>query len=168
MKAHKWFSGFFPVLLYALPDAAMCAETEPRIEDGSIVSIEYTLTADDGTEIDSNANGKPIVYTQGIGELLPAVEQALAGAVAGERRQFTLPPEKAFGEVVQDYVQEIDLDRLPKDARQAGAALVISNDKGQEQMIRVKEIKGDKAVIDFNHPLAGKTLHFDIKVLSIK
>ena len=168
MKAHNWFSGFFPVLLYVLPAAPLCAETEPRIHDGSIVSIEYTLTADDGAEIDTNSNGKPMVYTQGKGELLPAVEQALAGAKEGESRQFTLAPDQAFGEVITDYVQEVDINKLPEDARRAGAALVISNDKGQEQMIRVKEIKSDKAVIDFNHPLAGKTLHFDIKVISIK
>lgn len=168
MKAHTWLSGVFPVVLYALPATALCADTEPRIHDGSIVTIEYTLSDDDGTEVDSNVNGKPMVYTQGNGELLPAVEQALDGAVAGERRQFILPPEKAFGEVMADYVQEVDINKLPEDARRAGAALIISNDKGQEQMIRVKEIKGNKAVIDFNHPLAGKTLHFDIKVISIK
>jgi len=168
MKVHTWLSGSLPVVLCALPATALCADTEPRIHDGSVVTIEYTLTEENGTEVDSNVNGKPIVYTQGNGELLPAVEKALEGAVAGERRKFILPPGKAFGDVVADYVQEVDIDKLPEDARRAGAALIISNDKGQEQMIRVKEIKGDKAVIDFNHPLAGKTLHFDIKVLSIK
>ena len=161
------YAALFQLLPALCLSPAVYAQTPAAVHAGSTVTIEYTLTTADGTQVDGTPPGQPLVYTQGNGELLPAVEQALAGAHAGERRRFTLAPEQAYGPVVPDYVQEIDLQRLPPDARQPGASLVISNASGEQHSIRVKAIHDGKAVIDFNHPLAGQTLHFDIHVLSV-
>lgn len=165
MNLRYTMPGLFLIQLFLA--AAAFGETEQVIREGSVVTMEYTLSLEDGSVVDASPDGEPVQYTQGQGDLLPAVEQALAGAAPGDTREFTLPPEQAFGSVREDAVMEIDLERLPEDARQVGAALVISNDQGQQHMIRVTEINGDKAVIDFNHPLAGKTVHFKIQILSI-
>lgn len=167
MKTARRLPGMvlIPVLFTA---GVYAAEPVPAIREGSVVTIVYSMTLPDGTVVKSAQEGNPLVYNQGRGELLPAVEEKLAGARAGEVREFTLPPEQAFGEVRNDALIEVALDKLPEDARREGAALVISNQQGQEHVIRVKEIKGDKAVLDLNHPLAGKTIHFKIRILSIR
>jgi len=155
----------FPVLFSA---GVYAAEPEPVVKEGSVVTIVYSMSLPDGTVVKSAQEGNPLVYNQGQGEVLPGVEEKLAGAHAGEVREFTLPPEKAFGKIRKDAVIEVDLDKLPEDARREGSALVISNRQGQEHVIRVKEIKGNKAVLDLNNPLAGKTIHFRIRILSIR
>jgi FKBP-type peptidyl-prolyl cis-trans isomerase 2 len=151
-------------------------ETEPEpikerlaIEDGFRVSLEYALSLDGGDVIDSNlAGGDPLVYTQGGGQLLPALERALAGMRGGERKKIAIPPEDAFGSVKPELVQEVDAKLIPVEARTPGFELVSTNPQGQRQMVKVREVKGDRVVLDYNHPLAGETLHYDVRVIGIK
>lgn len=138
------------------------------IEDGRKVSLEYTLTLDDGTQADSNVGGEPLVYQQGAEQILPALEDELAGMAVNESKQVTLPPEKGYGEVNPELRQSVDADVIPEEARHAGAQLVSEDREGHRRLIRVHEVKDDKIVLDLNHPLAGQTLHFDVKVLAIE
>ncbi len=156
------------LLLFTLAVTDISGEPQAIVADGRTVSIVYTMTLDDGTEVDSNVDGKPLAYEHGNSDFPPAVESSLEGAGPGEVREFTLPPEQAFGKVMPEAVREIELARLPEDARREGAALVISNSQGREHMIRVREINGDTAVIDFNHPLAGKAIHFKVRILAVQ
>lgn len=138
------------------------------IKDGVTVSIEYTLKLDDGTTVDTNVEGDPLTFVQGSGQILPALEEQLDGLDVNESKQVTLPPEKAYGDVKKDAFQTIPLERIPEDARQVDARLVAQDDKGNKLQLRVHEINGDQAVLNLNHPLAGKTLHFDVKVLAVQ
>lgn len=143
-------------------------EDAPVIQDGSTVSIEYTLTLDDGSTADSNAGGEPLVYVQGEQQILPALEAKLLGMKAEETREVTLTPEEGYGPVHEEALQTVPLDIIPEEARNVGARLVGQGPQGQPLHAVVKEINEDTAVVDLNHPLAGEKLHFSIKVVSIK
>lgn len=152
---------FFGAPLQAQEDA-------PVIQDGSTVSIEYTLKLDDGSTADSNAGGEPLVYVQGEQQILPALEAKLLGMKVEETREVTLMPEEGYGPVHEEALQTVPLDIIPEEARNVGARLVGQGPQGQPLHAVVKEINEDTAIVDLNHPLAGEKLHFSIKVVSIK
>ena len=143
-------------------------EQETTISDGNQVGIEYTLKLEDGTVAYSNVGGEPLVYTQGQGQILPALEKALLGLQVGDTKTVELESSEAYGPVDPDAYQSVPKEQVPEDARKPGAILGISRQDGRQRQVRVQEVREDQVVIDFNHPLAGKDLTFDVKVLSIK
>lgn len=143
-------------------------EEVPVIKDGSTVSIEYTLKLDDGSTADTNVGGEPLTYVHGEQQILPALEAQLAGMKPEETREVTLSAEEGYGPVREEGFQEVPLEMIPEDARQAGSRLVGQNQQGQPIHAQVKEVRDETAVLDLNHPLAGQNLHFDVKVLEIK
>ena len=138
------------------------------IEDGNSVSIEYTLKLDDGSTVDSNVDGDPLTYTQGSNQILPALEEALLGLEVGDSKQVDLTAEQGYGPIDPRGYQEVEADRVPEDARTVGTMLMASTPDGQQQPIRVHEVRDDMIVLDFNHPLAGEALHFDVKILDVE
>lgn len=136
------------------------------IENGQKISLEYTVFLEDGTQIDSNTGEKPLVFVMGAKQVFPALENSLLGLKIGDVKQITLKPEDAYGHIVKDAFREVALDSLPESFRKVGAVLGIQDPQGGVYPIRVHEIKDQKAVLDFNHPLAGKTLRFDIKIIN--
>ena len=140
---------------------------EDTIASGKQVSIEYTLTLDDGTVVDTNVDQSPLVYEQGSGTILPALENALLGMQVDDTCQVTLSPGEGYGELNPEALITVEAGRVPEDARRPGVMLEAQDPSGQRQRIRVAEVRDDEVVLDFNHPLAGKTLNFDVKVLAI-
>lgn len=138
------------------------------IEEGSAVSIEYTLTLDDGETADTNVGGEALVYSQGQQEILPALEEALIGLEVGDTKKVVLTAEEGYGLVDPDGFQDVEPDLVPEDAQTVGTMLVASDPEGNQQPIRVHEVGEDKIVLDFNHPLAGQALNFDIKITGIE
>lgn len=132
------------------------------------VAIEYTVRLDDGKKVDTNVGGEPLVYEQGADQILPALEKELTGLKAGETTQVTLEPAQAYGEVRLDAFQKVDKKMVPEDACHVGAVLAAQDERGNRRQVRVHEVKDDSVVVDLNHPLAGKTLTFDVKVLEIR
>jgi FKBP-type peptidyl-prolyl cis-trans isomerase 2 len=161
-----------PALFAALviSSSALHAEETKVITEGSKVSLEYTLALDSGETVDSNAGDEqdPLVYTQGNNEIIPGLESELNGMAVGDEKKVTLEPEEAYGPVNPDAFQEVPLEQLPEDARQEGQLLIMQDQQGNKQQIRVSEIREETALLDLNHPLAGKTLHFDVKVLDVQ
>lgn len=153
----------------ALPSAAAAAEeAKPAsVAPGRQVSVEYTLTLDDGTTADTNVGGDPLVFQQGAHEILPALEEALDGMKVSESRKVTLPPEKGYGAVNPQLVQEVDLQLVPEDGRVPGAQLAAEDENGNRHYAVVREVRESKVLVDMNHPLAGRTLVFDVKILAI-
>lgn len=135
------------------------------IGEGTTVGFEYTLTLTDGTVVESNVGGEAVTYVQGGGQILPALESALTGLAVDDTKQVTLEPADAYGEVNPEAFQEIPIDQIPEDARVVGAVL---GAQGYEGPIRVHEIREETVVLDFNNPLAGRTLTFDIRILSLE
>ena len=112
--------------------------------------------------------GEPLIYVQGSHAIIPGLEKAMEGMKAGENRQITVKPEEGYGKVEAEALVEVDKKQVPPDAQKGGAQLQGQNEQGQVFTARVLEVKDEKILLDFNHPLAGKTLYFDIKVLSVK
>ncbi len=138
------------------------------IEKGKQVSIEYRLRLDDGTEVSSNVGKEPYTYVQGTLQIVPGVERELEGMNAGEDKSFVVEPEEGFGERSEEAFQEVNKSVVPKESRRVDAQLEGQDEQGGVFVARVAELKDDTVVLDLNHPLAGETLHFDVKVLDVK
>jgi FKBP-type peptidyl-prolyl cis-trans isomerase 2 len=137
------------------------------IEKGKQVAIEYSVFSDDNTQIDTNIGKDPLVFLFGSHQILPALEEALRGLEVGDSREVTLNPDKAYGNINPQAYKKVEAKLIPEDLRFEGALLVVSDEQFGEMLIRVDSLDGEQVVLDFNHPLAGKTLKFDVKVLDI-
>ncbi len=137
------------------------------IENGKQVAIEYSVFSDDNTQIDSNVGKDPLIFLFGSHQILPALEEALRGLDVGDNKEITLEPQHAYGEVNPHAFKKVAANMIPEDLRFEGALLVVADEQFGEMLIRVVSIEGEEVVLDFNHPLAGKTLKFDVKVLDI-
>jgi len=153
----------------AIATSASWAQEEEKtvIENGKSVSVEYTLKLDDGTTVDTNIGEDPLTYTHGNNEILPALEEALLGQAVGDTKTVQLSADEGYGTINPEAYQEVPLDTVPEDARNVGTMLVATSPEGEQQPIRVHEIKEETIVLDFNHPLAGQALSFDVTILAI-
>ena len=138
------------------------------IKSGSRVSLEYTLTLDDGTVADTNVGENPLVYQHGGGQILPALEAQLEGLEADATKEIKISAVEGYGPVHSELFQTIKPELLPEEARQVGTRLISEDENGQKKHLRVHEVHADKVVLDFNHELAGQDLSFDVKVLGIE
>ena len=136
------------------------------IKHGQKISLEYTVFLEDGTQVDTNVGEDPLVFVLGSHQVFPALEQALLGLKIGDIKQITLKPEDAYGHVVKDAYREVALETIPSAYRKEGAVLGLQDPAGGVYPIRVHQIKDKKVVLDFNHPLAGKSLRFDVRVVA--
>ena len=142
------------------------AASGPVVAKGKKVDIEYTLTLDDGSTVQSNVGGPPLSFVAGEGQIIPGLEAALEGKAVRDRVKVKISPEEAYGLTDPQKTQEVPLDKIPEDARKVGTLLSAQGDGGP-MSVRVAEVRPDVVVLDFNHPLAGKALTFDVLVLSI-
>lgn len=139
-----------------------------KISEGSKVSIEYTLKLDDDSVVDSNVGQDPLVFVPGNNQLIPGFEEKVQGLKEGDTHEFSLPPEEAYGPVKPDAFVEIPKEEIPEEARQVDQVLQARDQKGQSFPARVAAVEEEKVVLDLNHPLAGKVLHFAVRVLSVE
>jgi FKBP-type peptidyl-prolyl cis-trans isomerase 2 len=143
-------------------------EADAVIEAGSTVGIEYTLKLEDGTQVDSNVGSEALSFEQGSGQIIPGLDKELIGMHVGEAKNVTVSPDEGYGPVDPAAFTEVPVGELPEEAREPGTALMARDAEGRVQRLRVDKIEGDMATLDLNHPLAGKTLIFDVKVLEIR
>ena len=139
------------------------------VQRDSAVLVHFTLKLEDGSTAESTrANGKPALFRLGDGSLSAALEQALLGLKAGETREFTLAPEEAFGGVSPDLIQYFSRrDFIDAGEPEVGAIMLFTGMGGSEMPGVIREVSGDSITVDFNHPLAGHRVQFDIEVLEI-
>jgi FKBP-type peptidyl-prolyl cis-trans isomerase SlyD len=138
------------------------------ISAGKEVSIEYTLKLDDDSLVASNVGRDPLVYVHGSNQIISGLENALAGMEIGETKKITLPPDESYGLVDMEAFREVEKRQIPAEALQVGVQLQGREGDGEVVHARIAEIKENSVVLDFNHPLAGKTLCFEVKVLNIQ
>ncbi len=138
------------------------------IQEGSFVSIEYTLTDDTGKVIDTNVGKDPLTYIQGAGQIVKGLEQELNGLKVGDQKKVSVKPEDGYGALHEKAFQEIAREKIPIEAQKAGTMLMTKGPDGRGVPIRVHEVREKTVVVDFNHPLAGKTLNFEVKIKDIK
>jgi len=138
------------------------------VSSGKEVSVEYTLRLEDKSVVDTNVGGEPLTYTQGAQQIISGLESEVEGMAVGELKAVTVPPERGYGVVDAAAFHEVDNKHVPEGARVVGAKLQGRDANGQSVYARVAQVKEDSVVLDYNHPLAGKTLYFEVKVLEIK
>jgi FKBP-type peptidyl-prolyl cis-trans isomerase SlyD len=139
-----------------------------EIREGSVVTIEYTLTDSTGNLIDSTSGKEPLTYIHGAGQIVPGLERELNGLKAGDERKVQVRPEEGYGLPDEKAFQELPKQKVPPEAHIAGAMLMTKTPDGRMMPVRVHKVTANTVVIDFNHPLAGKTLNFDVKIKDIK
>ena len=159
--------------LVALTASATFAQTPAAstgaVQNGSTVSLEYTLKDDGGQVLDSNKGGDPLVFVQGQRQIISGLERELVGMRAGEEKKVKVEPDDGgYGPVVPGAQQEVPKDAIPKEGLKVGTQLTARSGSGEARPVTVKEIKDTTVVLDFNHPLAGKTLHFDVVVAEVR
>jgi FKBP-type peptidyl-prolyl cis-trans isomerase SlyD len=138
------------------------------VKEGATVSLEYTLTGEDGKLIESNKGKEPLRYVDGKSQIIPGLEKALEGMKPGAEKKVTVTPEDAYGPVDPNAYREVPKETVPQDSLKEGMTLFAKNTEGEMFPVRVKEVKDKTVVIDMNHPLAGKTLVFDVKILDVQ
>ena len=132
------------------------------------VALDYTLTVE-GVVVDSTAERGPLRYIHGQGQLFPALERQLEGLHVGDERNIVVAPKDAYGMVDPKAFQEVPKSRMPKDLPlEVGTQLQATSQDGRVILVTVSEAKKDAVVLNFNHPLAGKELHFKVKILDIQ
>ncbi len=138
------------------------------IKEGKKVSFDYTLTVD-GQVVDSSKEAEPLNYVHGRGEIIPGLALELEGLKAGDEKTIEVGPEGAYGQKNKEAFKEIAKDSLPQGLEpEADMMLQMQTPQGQAVPVRVSEVKDDLILLDLNHPLAGKTLIFDVKVTSVE
>jgi FKBP-type peptidyl-prolyl cis-trans isomerase 2 len=133
-----------------------------------LVSFDYTLKGTDGKLIESSKGKEPLKYVHGQRMMIPGLEKELTGMKVGGEKHVTIKPEDAYGPVNPQAFQEIPKEKIPVNGLKLGAILAAKSPDGQVIPMRVHEIKETTVVMDMNHPMAGKTLVFDVKVVDIQ
>ena len=141
------------------------------IEPNKHVVLEYELRADGGELLDASEGegGEPIQYVHGYGMLVPGLEAALVGLRIGDERDIVVPAEAGYGEYDDELVLEIERSEFPDPTKVAvGDEFVAESPEGEEIPMTVVEVKDDAVVVDANHPLAGVTLRYSVKVRDVR
>jgi FKBP-type peptidyl-prolyl cis-trans isomerase 2 len=139
------------------------------VKKGDKIKVEYEGKLEDGTVFDSSENhGEPLEFEIGNEQMLPAFEEQILGMELNEEKEFTLEPKKAYGEYDGSLQETVPKSELPDNQElEAGMLIIISVGEDMQIPAKIKEVKEDSVTIDLNHPLAGKTLNFRIKVVEI-
>ena len=140
-----------------------------KIEKNKVVSIHYTGTLEDGTVFDSSEGKEPLEFIYGIGQIIPGLEEGIEGLKVGDKKKIeNIAPDKAYGPKLDEAMQEVPKTQLPEDLDvQVGMQLAAQGPQGPIPVV-IAEIKDESVVVDFNHPLAGKTLTFEVEVTALR
>lgn len=140
-----------------------------RIERDRVVALEYTLKDDDGKVVDTNQGAAALYYLHGHHNLIPGLERALEGKAAGDRLEVRVEPEDGYGQPNDQLVFELPRTQLPEGmAPQRGAKVQVTAPNGERRAATITKVKLQSVVVDANHELAGKRLHFDVRVASVR
>jgi len=136
---------------------------------GKVGIFHYTLTDDDGQTLDSSRGGTPLAYMHGHNNIVPGLEKQLEGKSAGAAFVAHVPPAEAYGEKQGPGPQAVHRNQFPKDFEpQPGRPIRAEGGDGQVVTLWITDVKGAQVYLDVNHPLAGKTLHFDVEVVGVR
>ena len=139
-----------------------------QIDKHTVVTIDYTLTNDQGEVIDTSENSQPLAYLHGTGNIIPGLEEALEGKSSGDEVQVSIPPEKAYGEHDDQLKQVVPRDRFEGVEQLEPGMQFQAQTEGGVRIVTISAIDGDDVTVDANHPLAGETLHFEVAVREVR
>jgi FKBP-type peptidyl-prolyl cis-trans isomerase SlyD len=144
-------------------------ETDLTVTDDLVVGLDYTLRLDDGQVIDTSAGREPLELLQGQGQIIRGLEQALYGMAVGEEKSVVVAPADGYGAKDPEAFEMVPLNAFPPDLKLTpGMRLHMRDQRGEVFAVHVADIRPDGVLLDFNHPLAGETLHFDVKIATLR
>ena len=139
-----------------------------KAKHGDTVKVHYSGKLEDGTVFDTTDNQDPLQITLGSGQIIPDLEQAIVEMSPGESKNIEIPAEKGFGPYLKELVFEVDRTQVPPDLKlELGQQLQMNPSEGQPIVVTVVDLTDQKVTLDANHPLAGKNLTFEIKLIEI-
>ncbi len=146
------------------------SNTDHRVTDNMVVSIDYSLRLDDDELVDASDAGEPLSYIHGQQMIVPGLERALEGMAVGEEADVVVQPDEGYGEYDPEDTEWLPLDAFPADMQmEAGMPVELVDDEANEVFeAYISEVGDDEIKVDFNHPLAGETLHFHVKVVDVR
>ena len=138
------------------------------VQDGLVVSIEYTLSVD-GEVLDSSKDAGPLQFLAGYDNIVPGLEREMAGMKIGESKDVLVLPEDGYGEFDEEAFMEVPRSEFPADMElETGLELNVTDEDGQHQLAFVESFNDKTVRLDFNHPLAGAELRFNVKVVALR
>ena len=141
------------------------------IKKGDLIAASYEGRFEDGEIFDASSkegHEHPLEFTAGIGQVVPGFDNAILGLEKGQEKEFTLKPSEAYGEYNKQLQQKVPRDQLPKDQEpEVGMTIIAKTPDGSQFPIQITAVNEKEVTLDMNHPLAGKTLIFKIKILDI-
>ncbi|MCK4901275.1 MAG: peptidylprolyl isomerase [Anaerolineales bacterium] len=139
-----------------------------EVQDGVIITLDYTVTVD-GEIVDTSQNAEPILFIQGKGHIVPGLERALYGMSQGESKEMVVAAADGYGEVDEEAFAEIPRSEFPPEIPlEPGVELQLRNQEGDELEAFIVSADNETVHMNFNHPLAGKELHFSVKVIELR
>ena len=140
-----------------------------KIEKDKVVSFHYSLSEESGVAVEDSREREPMAIMFGHGGIIAGLEQAMAGHVAGDRFDVVVPPDQAYGERREDATQRVP-KKYFRDAEhlQPGMTTVLNTKDNRQQMVTVTKVGSSVIDVDTNHPMAGKTLHFDVTLGEVR
>lgn len=139
-----------------------------EIQNNKVVSIDYTLTNNEGKTLDTSEGRAPLSYIHGKGNLIPGLEKALEGKKVGDKVNVTISPEEAYGERNEELIQVIPRSAFQGVDNIEPGMQFQANVQGHTQIISVTKVEGDNITTDANHPLAGEHLTFDVDITEVR
>ncbi len=140
-----------------------------NIANDCVVAFHYTLTDDNGVELDSSKGQEPLAYLHGHGGIIPGLERELAGKATGDELKVTVQPGDAYGELNPELIQAVPRAAFQGvDQIEVGMQFQAQGEGGQMQMVVVKAVDDENVTVDANHPLAGQTLHFEVSIAEVR
>jgi FKBP-type peptidyl-prolyl cis-trans isomerase 2 len=141
-----------------------------KVENGNTISVHYVGTLDDGTEFDnSRARDVPMTCQVGEGKLISGFNDALIGMEIGEKKNISIGPTDAYGSVIEEAIQTVQKTSFP-DGFEFEVGNTVQGQGPDGKMVRaaIESLNEDEVVLNFNHPMAGKNLNFEIELLEIQ
>ena len=138
------------------------------VQNNVVVSMEYTLQVD-GEEIDSSKGQEPLQFLVGHGNIISGLEREMMGMKVGDSKDVVIQPADGYGVFDEQAFMDVPRGEFPKDMPlQEGLELSVRDDSGQSRYARIDTIEDDNVTLNFNHPLAGDELHFNVKVVRLR
>jgi FKBP-type peptidyl-prolyl cis-trans isomerase SlyD len=142
--------------------------SKDAVQEGLVVSMDYTLSVD-GEVLDTSDDAGPLQFLAGYENIVPGLEREMIGMKIGESKDVVVSPEDGYGEFDEEGFMDVPCAEFPSDMEiEEGIELNVTDEDGQDQYARVESVTKDTVRLDFNHPLAGAELHFNVTVLALR
>lgn len=139
-----------------------------KVQDGQIVSMDYTLHVD-GEMLDTSSGHEPLEFLQGAGNIIPGLEQELYAMAVGESKKVIVQPEDGYGKLDPDAFVYVPRDQFPSEIPlEIGVEIQVTDQNDKPMNARIDSVNDDTVKLDFNHPLAGKELRFDVTIVDLR